>query len=109
MDVVAHSNAVLGCHNGTRSLSVVETAGITRPSTWNHISTRAQEFVLVEACRFDARVAMFSSFRRQTIPAREQPNEILTGSARDQGSRRDPTIPNLDFFDDVDLEELFAE
>ena len=84
----------------------------------NHISARAQEFVLAGGCRFDAPVAMLEAvfvtttleFGRQTIPAREQPNEILTGSARDQGrSLRDPTIPNLDFFDDLDLEELFAE
>ena len=33
------SNAVVGHHNGTRSLSVVETAGISKPSTWEpHIS-----------------------------------------------------------------------
>ena len=74
--------------------------------------------MLSEGCRFDARVAMLEAvfvtttleFGRQTIPAREQPNEILTGHARDQGrSQRDPAKPNLDFFDDVDLEELFAE
>ena len=32
VDVVAHSNAVVGHHGGTRSLGVVETAGISRPS-----------------------------------------------------------------------------
>ena len=115
MDVVAHSNAVVGHHNGTRSLSVVETAGISRPSTREpHISESRR----VRVCgSFDARVAMLEvvfvtttlEFGRQTTPAREQPNEAVTGSARDQGrSRRDPTIPNLVFFDDVDLEESFA-
>ena len=88
--------------------------GFPGPQPGNHIA----QFVLAEGCRFDARVAMLEAvfvtttleFGRQTIPAREQPNEILTGPARDQGrSQRDASIPNLDFFDDVDLEGLFAE
>ena len=92
--------------------------GFPGPQPGNHISATAQEFVLAEGCRFNARVAMLEAvfvtttleFGRQTIPAREQPNEILTFPGRGQGrSQRDPTIPNLDFFDDVDLEELFAE
>ena len=40
-------------------------------------------------------------FGRQTTTERDS-----YGPARNQ---RDPTIPNWDFFDDVDLEELFAE
>ena len=92
--------------------------GFPGPQPGNHISARAQEFVLAEGCRFDARVAMLEvvfvtttlEFGRQTVPAREQQIETQTDVARNQGrAQRDPTIPNLDFFDDVDLEELFTD
>ena len=114
VDVVAHSNAIVGCHNGTRSLSVVETSWISRPSSREpHVSESPRVRV---GGSLSIRRRLGSGFRRHDVRVRdrrfqrEQPNDVVTGCARDQGrSQRDPIMPNLDFFDDMDLEELFAE
>ena len=46
VDVVAHRQCGRGSSQQTRFFSVVETAGISRPSIWEPHTARAQEFVL---------------------------------------------------------------
>ena len=82
VDVVAHSNAVFVYHNGTRSLSVVETAGISRPSTWEpHISESPR--VRGGSLSFRCTRGHVGSFRHHDARVRETDDSCERTTERD--------------------------
>ena len=103
---------------GKRSLSVVQTTHIPRPSTKEpHVSESPRVRVGGSLPNRRTRGNVGSGFRhchalvRETDDSSERTTERgCDGHCTRPGKiTTDPTIPNLDFLDDVGLEESFAE